>query len=214
MSGLDEFVPSEPIIFPTIRAGLVEGLESRQLGYSDLFFRHLTFAKRTLSAFIRQSDRQDHALVAGFWRSLCGIGEFSVRELDELIGTQDPAELHLSDDICRLLKAARAGHSPCQINGRAQLPAWYQRRHHPRKTANLHAALSYGRLKVPVLILDVSLGGCGLDQAPPLPIGAIVALTLESGRKLEGEVRWQNGARAGILFTSPLRFTDPLISAG
>ena len=66
----------------------------------------------------------------------------------------------------------------------------------------------------PVLVVDVSIGGCGLEQAPSLPPDAIVEVRFESGRILEAAVRWQNGTRAGLIFTVPLGYRDPLISAG
>lgn len=211
---LIEFVPSSPIVFPTVRAGLLEGVDPRGLDHSDHFFRRLALAKPSLSILSGDAASDELAQAVGTWRSLCGVGERAARETIALIEAGSIEDLHLSDDIRRLLIAVQAGHSPCHLDGRAQIPAWFQRRHHPRMMANIAAELSIGELTAPVLILDVSVGGCGLDRIPPLPVGCFVRLKLDSGRLLEGRIRWRNGARAGVLFRKQLSFTDPLVSAG
>lgn len=208
------FVPSDPIIFPSVKANLIEGIDpSRLLGVAR-YYRHLALAKHGFTVLLGDADARNLTEVYDTWRTLCGLGELAMREMDSYISHNDPAELHLSDDIRRLLLSAKAGHSHCLVNGRPEMPIWYQRRHHPRVLANLMAHLRYGQLSAPVLMVDVSIGGCGLQQAPSLPLDAIVEVRLESGRVLEAVVRWQNGTRAGLIFSVPLSYRDPLISAG
>lgn len=208
------FVPSDPIIFPSVKANLIDGIDPSRLQYATHFYRHLPLAKLSLNTFFGDPDTRAFKEVRDTWRSLCGIAGSAMKEMDGYLCHDDSDELHLSDDIRRLLITVKAGQSPCLINGRPEMPAWFQRRHHPRIVANLMAHLTYGGMTAPVLIVNVSVGGCGLEQAPPLPLDAIVELRLESGRLLEATVRWQNGTRTGLLFPSPLGYRDPLISAG
>lgn len=208
------FIPSDPIIFPSVKVNLIEGIDPSRLQYTTHFYRHLPIAKLSLNAYLGDTDERTLLHVCDNWRSLCGVAESAMKEVDRYLGQHDDEELHLSDDIRRLLIAARSANSPCLINGRPAMPAWFQRRHNPRILANLMAHLSYGQLTAPVRIINVSIGGCGIDQSPTLPPEAIVDLRLESGRVLESVVRWQNGSRAGLLFSTPLGYRDPLISAG
>ncbi|KAB2851142.1 MAG: PilZ domain-containing protein [Hyphomicrobiaceae bacterium] len=208
------FVPSDPIIFPSAKANLIDGIDSSQLQYATHFYRHLPLAKLSLNTLLGDADPRSLKEVCDTWRSLCGIAELAMKEMDRYFCHDDPNELYLSDDIRRLLIAVKAGQSPCLINGRPEMPAWFQRRHQPRVQANLVAHLRYGQMTAPVLVVNISVGGCGVEQAPPLPLEAIVELRLESGRLLEAAVRWQNGTRAGLLFSTPLSYRDPLISAG
>lgn len=208
------FVPSDPIIFPSVKANLIEGIDpSRLLGVAR-YYRHLALAKHGCTVLLGDADARNLIEIYDTWRTLCGIGDLAMREMDTYISHNDPGELHLSDDIRRLLLSAKTGHSHCLVNGRPEMPLWYQRRHHPRVLANLMAHLRYGQISAPVLVVDVSIGGCGLEQAPSLPPDAIVEVRFESGRILEAAVRWQNGTRAGLIFTVPLGYRDPLISAG
>jgi hypothetical protein len=214
LNWIGSFVPADPIIFPNVNADLIDGVDSRKLQYTTQFYRHLRLAKVSLTTLVGNPDVRAYKEVVDTWRSVCGLADAAIKETDRYFLYDKSEELHLSDDIRRLLIAVRAGQSPCLINGRPEMPSWFQRRHQPRIAANLMAQLIYGSMTASVLIVNISVGGCGLEQAPPLPPDAIIYLRLESGRILESVVRWQNGDRVGLLFSSPLGYRDPLISAG
>ena len=214
LSWVAAFVPSDPIIFPNVKANLIDGIESSQLQYTTQFYQHLRLAKMSLNILVGGPDVRALKEVRDTWRSVCGLADSAIKEMDRYFRHDQSEELHLSDDIRRLLITVKAGQSPCLINGRPEMPAWFQRRHQPRVVANLIAQVTYGPMTASVLIVNISVGGCGLEHAPPLPQDAIIDLRLESGRILESVVRWQNGGRAGLLFSTPLGYRDPLISAG
>lgn len=214
LSFVAAFVPADPIIFPNLKAALIEGIDVNALDHVSHFYRYLPLAKLSLTTVLGDDDERTIRQVGDIWRTLCGRADLSIKEVDRYFRQRDADELHLSDDIRRLLVAARSGLSPTLRNGRPEVPAWFERRHQPRIHANLSAQLSVGALVAEVRIVNVSVGGCGLEQAPSLMPDVPVELRLESGRVLEAVVRWQNGTRAGLLFARPLHYRDPLISAG
>ncbi len=63
--------------------------------------------------------------------------------------------------------------------------------------------LSNGQ-RAPVMITDVSNGGCQVKGAETLPIGQLVRIEVAGGIIADASVRWELNGRAGLQFTWPL----------
>jgi len=150
-------------------------------------------------------------ILADGWRSFC---ETTVALLDatEAIGVGS------SDKAGRLrallLRAERGEHDLVDHEGIATVPGWAERRRHARHPVVIAATLVVGSAIHPVTVIDVSVGGLGLGQAPALARGCDVLVKLADGRRLTGRVAWSREDVAGIAFATPLDPADPLLTAG
>ncbi|MFN3869559.1 MAG: PilZ domain-containing protein [Hyphomicrobiaceae bacterium] len=96
-------------------------------------------------------------------------------------------------------------------DGRIVLPVMAERRRTPRRSLLQTAHLRIANTTVLVYARDVSVGGIGLANVPPLPPSDTALIELSCGRVLRGKIAWQDDGNAGLRFERPLKPTDPLI---
>ena len=152
--------------------------------------------------------------LANIWRRASYTAAEAVTELAQVNQACLPSLYELSAGIlCRLLKAAAQGQSPCLMaNGQPFLPALPQRRRAARRILGQPATVTLDGTTQRVYARDVSQGGIGLEQVEiPLPAGEIAVVTLCTGRRFTGTVAWHKTRRAGISLTVPLAPNDPLL---
>ncbi|MGE0768185.1 MAG: PilZ domain-containing protein [Hyphomicrobiaceae bacterium] len=105
----------------------------------------------------------------------------------------------------RLLAAASLGHWPCiSRSGAITMPGWIERRSERRHVFNMDCRIVEADRDWMAQIVDISLTGVGLRDAPPLDVGTRAALVVGSLADLHGEVIWSNGKRLGFRFDTPL----------
>ena len=218
---LRAYVPADPVVFPNIRRRLFDGLDIGNWTSVNSFYRMLTRAKQetagTLSSpgGVRSQvmQRSDLAKLTELWRATADAACHALVEADAHAPPLPP-EAALSAKIDMLLAEVRDGHSPCVISGIPSIPACIGIRQYPRRVANIRAALCTSTEKTRVLVADISQGGCGLARAPSLEHAVCVTIVLDTGRALNGTVKWTDGSRMGVKLSTLLAPTDPLISAG
>ena len=219
-SELLRWVPTSPIVL---------GEASRELadlaGQSDwdqsfsLFERYLKHAKRLLEGLV--TDRcqiiglMERDEVVGAWQSTAGCLLICLYERDRLLdhlgrGRTAQEQNPLADVLIKV----RDGGAPLVEQDSPCLPDWAHRRRHRRTPLNEMGLVQVGGKRHAIRILDVSQSGIGLDFVKELEVDAIVAVTMQSGRRFWGRVAWTANGRPGIEFAAPLAATDPLLSSG
>lgn len=222
LSDVGDFLPPHPILFDSVRSRHFDDIDQDTLPGTEAFYRFLAVAKRNYATPFAVAPVTSGPACAAplarqravIWQSVSQLSLDAIREIDDLAFPNSPDEIAQSIELSRLVSDVCAGHSPCTVAGKSNIPRLLWLRKYPRRMANLSAILSAGSTTTDVLITDISQGGCGIASVPRLQNQAAVTLTLRSGRVLSGTVQWQRPRRAGILFPAPLRPTDPLISPG
>jgi hypothetical protein len=78
-----------------------------------------------------------------------------------------------------------------------------------RRIVNLAAALrEQGAKKLPIVVLDISVGGFKADASEPLEIGSEVWLKLPGWEARRSRVVWSEGKEIGCEFEYPLHPRD------
>ena len=151
--------------------------------------------------------------LADAWREICHLAILAVRELDGLIAPDLP-EIYVQNArvLTALLAGAKNGWRPCiDSHGQLHLPPLPQQRRWPRRALLQMCKVALRGVTVDAFVRDVSAGGLGLDQMPPVSRGDLMNIELVCGRTLKGIVAWSAGAKAGLRFTSELKPNDPLL---
>ena len=76
-----------------------------------------------------------------------------------------------------------------------------ERRQHPRKPASWKAQIKVGADRFRCLILDVSLGGAGVQTHADLSVGTNLELVIEDIGAVKGIVAWTADDQIGIRFS-------------
>jgi hypothetical protein len=105
--------------------------------------------------------------------------------------------------VAPLLKAVRAGGSPClTADGHLQIPQVLERRTSVRRPVMIEAACSCCGMDSPGMIVEASATGARLRGASCAVKNAVLALEV-AGHTIETIVVWVDGAEAGLLFIDP-----------
>ncbi len=72
----------------------------------------------------------------------------------------------------------------------------------PRLEIDALAQVSFGRVRAPMAILDISVGGAKLLGGDALLVGEKVGIEIDGLAKRDGTVMWKDGQQAGIEFDS------------
>ena len=147
------------------------------------------------------------------WQQACRQAILALVEVEDVMaGAMPEAFLQNHRVLNGLLYSASQGFKPC-VDAANQLfmPPLPQQRRWPRKSVLQTCVVTIGGKKSPAFIRDVSAGGLGLDQMPPVPRGTRLSIVMESGRGLAGSIAWSRDKSAGLKFYTPLLPSDPLI---
>lgn len=138
----------------------------------------------------------------------------AVKDLARLY--RDTGSAKWASDLAKLacdLDAATRGGSPYFVNRQFHVPGADEQMRGMRLQLNSEAMLGHQGTVRKVLIRDISQGGLGIEGVEAMQPGSRVTLQLPTGRQLNGEVCWQEGARAGINLSERLALSDPLMCA-
>ena len=156
----------------------------------------------------------DLAGVSERWRRL------SVRALAAVIGLEPdvarclPARYAQNTPLLkRLLRSGAEGAHPCVgEDAIIKLPDLPQRRAAVRPNVRLPCVVEYHGMTFEAVVKDISTGGAGLDEAPPMRSQTVVLIEFQGGDCVAGLVVWSKGSRAGVKFDVPLRPTHQLLA--
>lgn len=95
--------------------------------------------------------------------------------------------------------------NPLRVAARLERPSPYDQRRHVRHPVHIGAAVRVGeRPSSPILVVDLSTSGCGVETRGHLDIGARVWLKLDGLQAWAARVAWTQDDRAGLTFDQPL----------
>jgi hypothetical protein len=187
------------------------------------FFGDLKTAQRDVEAFCADADEfgtEEAALldlpgVADRWRCLSLRALTAVVSLEKDVARCLPGRYsHNTPLLKKLLRGVIEGGRPCvDDNATVKLPDLPQRRAAVRPNVHLPCVLEYHGRTFQAVAKDISTGGVGLEEAPPLAPQTVVLVEFEGGHCLAGLVVWSKGARAGVKFDMPLKPSHPLVAS-
>ena len=185
-------------------------------------FRELGPAQDDVELFCADAEKYgeqeaaflDLGAVADRWRCL------SVRALGAITGLEAETARCLlarygenSLLLKRLLRSTIKGESPCVgADSIIKVPDLPQRRAAVRPNVRIPCLVEYHGMTFDVTIKDISTGGVGLDDAPPLRPQNVVLIEFEGGHCVAGLVVWSKGSRAGVKFDIPLTPNHELLT--
>lgn len=158
------------------------------------------------------AKRRQDMCIAG-WRILAALAIDAINQVEPLTrwrlsGLYGENALVL----VKALNAARAGDTPCiGSDGHIARPFLPQRRRAPRFALRQPCRIRHAGVASPAFAQDISRGGIGLSNAPPMPLKAAVEVLLNDRAPLSGMVVWASGGRTGIQFLEQLSPLDPLV---
>jgi hypothetical protein len=184
-------------------------------------FRELEPAQKDVELFCADAEKFGEQEAAFFdlpavtdrWRCL------SVRALGAIVGLETdiarclPARYGQNSLLLkRLLRSTVEGGYPCVgPDALIKVPDLPQRRASVRPNVRMPCLVEYHGMTFQAIVKDISTGGVGLDDAPPLRPQNVVLIEFEGGHCVAGLVVWSKGSRAGVKFDVPLRPNHELL---
>jgi hypothetical protein len=221
-AALKPYVPREPALISVLKNGMLETeLDEDTIGVICDFFDDLAPARIALDQYFADAnhigdDRASalHMLtLTNSWRRPCEDALVAVRLLHGHAGQLPSQYTTNSEVLMDLLQQVINGGSPCiDGSGRIALPDLPQRRRNARRTICQPCTITHNRKTSQAFVRDVSPGGFGLEQVPPLVPKTLILIELPSGRRFTAVVAWCNGSTAGVRFARILLPNDPLLS--
>jgi hypothetical protein len=185
-------------------------------------FRDLEPAQKDVEMFCTDAEKfgeetaafLDLPSVSHRWRRLSVRALAAVIDLETDIARCLPARYAENTALLkRLLRSTADGGYPCVgPDCIIKLPDLPQRRAAVRPNAQLPCVVEYHGMTFHAVVKDISTGGVGLDDAPPMRPQTVVLIELEGGHCLAGLVVWSKGSRAGIKFDVPLKPNHQLLA--
>ena len=199
------------------------GIAVKSLAAVRDFFGELKTAQRDVEAFCADADEfgteeaafLDLPGVADRWRCLSLRALTAVVALEKDVARCLPGRYsHNTPLLKKLLRSVIEGGRPCvDDNAAVKLPDLPQRRAAVRPNVHLPCVLEYHGRTFQAVAKDISTGGLGLEETPPLVPQTVVLVEFENGHCIAGLVVWSKGARAGVKFDVPLKPSDPLLAS-
>ena len=145
------YIPSDPLIFPAVAAGLSPALDSHELmnGLQDYYAR-VAFARALseISALVGEADDLGHRELAQLddvWQQVCALANIVAHHLFDVENVDDPARKYQLISIQELINAAKSGRSPCvRSDGTVFVPGWLDQRREERLAAGWQVWIEYG----------------------------------------------------------------------
>jgi hypothetical protein len=194
---------------------------SKIIPVRDLF-RELEPAQRDVEMFCADAETfgqetaafLDLPTVSQRWRRLSVRALAAVIDLEPDVARCLPARYAQNAALLnRLLRSAVEGGHPCVgPDCIIKLPDLPQRRAAVRPNACLPCIVDYHGMTFQAVVKDISTGGVGLDDAPPMRPQTVVLIEFEGGPCLAGLVVWSKGSRAGVKFDVPLKPSHQLLA--
>ena len=148
------------------------------------------------------------------WRRLSVHALAAVLALEPDVARCLPARYGENSPLLkRLLRSVIEGGHPCVApNAIIKLPDLPQRRAAVRPNVRMPCLVEYHGMTFEAVVKDISTGGVGLEDAPPLRSQMIVVLEFDGGHCISGLVVWSKGSRAGVKFDMPLTPNHELLA--
>lgn len=215
------YTPPSPMTFTAVTGSEIAELLSHETRAALSGYQYyLEAGKRLLSGHL-EPGRENVAVEFDAFRAL--LAPFKTASLFSLMTARDLSQLHASmgtgkcigelDKLAADLDEANRGGTPYFLDRHFVVPGAADQMRGLRIQLNSEAVLTHRGGVSTVIVRDVSQGGLGLEGVEAMRPGSAVSLLLPTGRKLSGEVHWQEGTRAGINLTERLALSDPLMCA-
>ena len=213
------FIPPDPIIFYAVAAGQTTCFGQYQLiDVLQDYYSRLSFARafsELPAAKPGQTDARHPELlqIVDIWRRVCDLANLVAHQLYEVEDVSGLNQSHPLLSLHELIKAAQRGQMPLVRNdGLVAIPGWLDQRRDKRKALGWKIWMTTDGRRERATLQDISMGGVGLADCPPLTIGALVIVELPDSRALTGIVTWSQANRLGARFLSPLSLNDPVLT--
>jgi hypothetical protein len=121
------------------------------------------------------------------------------------------ANARLQSELLDVAHGAFTGVTP---DGAVELPLTHDERRHKRYLRSFAATVVVDEIRVPVMIRDISRGGCGFDTAHRFRPGERITLILDPSTALPGQIAWRSHLSAGIMFDRTISDDDALHLGG
>lgn len=194
--------PAEPPIIAAISSGLVERpVALRTIDVAEQLRGTVSLGRAAANQLIADdtaAPKPAHNLMRT-WREGCGHALALLYDL-ELAAPLAHASLRFEagPELLSVLRSARRGGTPCiDETGAPFIPVWAQKRTDLRRNVRIDAVLEAPGRSCPVIVRDVSAGGLGISQAPPVAVGSAVSIVIE-GERLAARVAWSVNGQAGL----------------
>ncbi len=214
------YIPTDPLIFPAVAAGLAPALGHSGLisGLHDYYTR-VAFARALseIPALVQDDGNSGHrelVQLADVWQRVCALASIVAHLLYDVEHAGDPVRKNQLISIHKLINAAKSGSSPCVRNdGTVFVPGWLDHRRDERRAVGWQVWLEGGGKRDRATLKDISSGGMGLTCCHSRSVGTQISVQLTDARCLVGVVTWSQNDRMGVKFLQPLSATDPLLTA-
>lgn len=158
------------------------------------------------------------ASVAGAWRRASNMLYVTQWLAARTFAPASAAHPHSALVVARLsdhLRAAAQGGWPAlDAEGGLALPFRGDRRKHTRRPLVLPVRIQVSDVWYDAHTFDISAGGIGLQDTPPLAPRERIVIALPDGTHLQAHVAWARGPRAGVLIDNPVLARRILQSLG
>lgn len=222
-----ELPPSPALYLPLNRWRRETGLPDETLACTDVLFRRLAMARKTLIRCIADADTMgtDKALALHFFLLIRSARDFADSAREALLLIRGPVALALDERFTRscdilfaLLIECIDGKSPCLDDERLRRPELPQRRRTPRvhygENVQLDLRDSRGATyTIRAYARDVSTGGLGLSGVPYIERDTTIHVHTTHGRCFAARLAWWRDGDAGLTFVEPLSPEDPLVAS-
>lgn len=186
-----------------------------------LFFSHLAVVEKQAEHISNEIQAHGLANVAQAHagrmlqasRQMSEIAITAIQSLDKISNGSLPLSYARNMIMLRsFLADVVGGGSPLvDRDGNILVPELPQRRVLQRKPVYLRAILEHKGKSSPVIVINISITGAALENAPPLVPKSVVVLEIGT-RCLAATVVWDRGSSAAIKFDMPLKEEDPLLA--
>ena len=215
------YFPSEPLIFPAVRAGMIAvANHSRLIENLHNYYSRLSFA-RSLTNLPESTWLSDNEMplgswldIAEVWSRVCAAALLVTHSSHDTNFGADAGKRCQINTLHRLLKIAQEGQSPCvRSDGKLFVPGWLDQRRHERVVLDFKVTIDAAGVLYQATLNDISVGGMGLVFCPALPVGTQILVQMANGRALTGIITWSRDQRLGARFIQQLSPSDPLLAA-
>ena len=163
---------------------------------AELTIRHITMVS------VGNCYRLALSGAADAWRTTATQAVEAIKQAALLLSNTGAAyRLADPDGLIRQLSSVAAGSTiGVGPDGRVTAPAIREERRHTRYLKSIPATIVGDTFEAPVMVRDISRGGCGFDTTRRFPISTVVTIIMQDRSRFTGHIVWTIGMSAGLQF--------------
>ncbi len=163
---------------------------------------------------LEQSNGTPALASAQAWRTAARHAIEALHQADVLAGNLGAA-YRIPDAptvLAKLADVANGATPGVNPNGTITCPDLRDERRQIRYPKSMPATLNLPTGTAPVMLRDISTGGCGFATTRHFIRGTQVTLALPDQSRFEGQIAWSLGLSAGIAFTTPITESEAMFA--